>query len=173
MTTQPTKQTTTQPTLLLALDFGVKKMGMAMANTLTKEPKPFDILAMDNGQPDWENLLGMIQAWQVGLIVVGLPLNMDGSQSMLTKRAAKFARRLSHRLGERHISAKVYSYDERLTSYEARSLAWERGWITDEKQPIDDVAACVLLDSYFYAPQLAVYVGNYHDQAKIADKDKP
>lgn len=153
----------TQPTLILALDFGVKKMGMAMANTLTQEPSPFDILAMDNGQPDWENLLGMIQTWQVGLVIVGLPLNMDGTDSMLTKRAHKFARRLSHRLGERHISAKVYSYDERLTSYEARALAKERGWIKHQNDPIDDVSACVLLDSYFYAPQLAIYVGNYHD----------
>ena len=158
-----------KPIVVLGLDYGTKKMGMAMANTLTQEPTPFDILAMDNGQPDWENLLGMIQTWQVGLIVVGLPLNMDGSQSMLTKRAAKFARRLSHRLGEGHIPTKVFLYDERLSSQEAKSLAWERGWITDEKQPIDDVAACLLLDGYFYDPSLALYVGSYHD----GEKGKP
>lgn len=148
-----------KPIIVLGLDYGVKKMGMAMANTLTKEPRPFDILAMDNGQPDWDNLIGMIQTWQVGIIVVGLPLNMDGTSSMLTLRASKFARRLSHRLGERHISAKVYSYDERLTSREARAIAHERGG----QDPIDDISACVLLDSYFYDPTLAIYVGSYHD----------
>ena len=162
-----------QPTLILALDFGVKKMGMALGNSLTQDARPFDILAMNNGQPDWDNLLGIIQTWNIDVVLVGLPLNMDGTDSMLTKRANKFARRLSHRLGERHIPTKVFLYDERLSSQEAKSLAWERGWITDEKQPIDDVSACVLLDSYFYAPQLAVYVGNYHDQTKDADEDKP
>lgn len=153
-----------QPTLILALDFGVKKMGMALGNSLTQDARPFDILAMNNGQPDWDNLLGIIQTWNIDVVLVGLPLNMDGTDSMLTKRANKFARRLSHRLGERHISAKVYGYDERLTSYEARALAQERGWIKRPDEPIDDVSACVLLDGYFYDPTLAVYVGNYHDQ---------
>ncbi len=158
-----------QPTLILALDFGVKKMGMALGNSLTQDARPFDILAMNNGQPDWDNLLGIIQTWNIDVVLVGLPLNMDGTDSMLTKRANKFARRLSHRLGERHIPAKVFLYDERLSSQEAKSLAWERGWITDEKQPIDDVAACLLLDGYFYDPSLALYVGSYHD----GEKGKP
>lgn len=155
-----------QPTLILALDFGVKKMGMALGNSLTQDARPFDILAMNNGQPDWDNLLGIIQTWNIDVVLVGLPLNMDGTDSMLTKRANKFARRLSHRLGERHIPTKVFLYDERLSSQEAKSLAWERGWITDEKQPIDDVAACLLLDGYFYDPSLALYVGSYHDSEK-------
>ena len=165
--------TAQKPTLLLALDFGVKKMGMALGNSLSQDARPFDILAMNNGQPDWDNLLGIIDTWQIDVILVGLPLNMDGTDSMLTKRAHKFARRLSHRLGERHILAKVYSYDERLTSYEARSLAQERGWIKHQNDPIDDVSACILLDSYFYDPQLAIYVGNYHDnQTKDTNESK-
>lgn len=161
-----TQSDTHTPALLLALDFGVKKMGMALGNSLTQDARPFDILAMDNGQPDWDNLLGMIQTWQIDIVLVGLPLNMDGTDSMLTKRAHKFARRLAHRLGERHLSAKVFLYDERLSSKEARSLAWERGWITHQNDPIDDVSACVLLAGYFYDPSLAVYVGSYHDGDK-------
>lgn len=160
-----------QPRLVLALDFGVKKMGMAMGNTLTKDARPFDILAMDNGQPDWDNLLGMIETWQVDLILVGLPLNMDGTQSMLTKRAHKFARRLAHRLGERHSKAQVFVYDERLSSAEARSLAMEHGWIRHERDCIDDIAACVMLDSYFYAPHLATYIGSYHDNPQKGKTD--
>lgn len=161
--------TAQKPTLLLALDFGVKKMGMALGNSLSQDARPFDILAMNNGQPDWDNLLGIIDTWQIDVILVGLPLNMDGTDSMLTKRAHKFARRLSHRLGERHLKAQVFLYDERLSSQEARELAWERGWITEERQSIDDIAACILLDSYFYDPSQAVYVGSYHD----GEKGKP
>lgn len=156
----------TTPTLILALDFGVKKMGMALGNSITADARPFDILAMDNGQPDWENLLGIIENWRIDEILVGLPLNMDGTDSMLTKRAHKFARRLAHRLGERHSATRVFLYDERLTSVEARELAWERGWITDDKTPIDDVSACILLDAYFFDPSQAVYVGSYHDGEK-------
>lgn len=162
--------TQTAPKIILALDFGVKKMGMALGNTLTCDARPFDILAMNNGQPDWDNLLGMIASWQVDTVLVGLPLNMDGSDSMLSKRAFKFARRLSHRLGERQSPVRVYLCDERLSSRQARALAWERGWIKSDKDPIDDVSACILIDGYFYEPDRAVYVGNYHDNP---DKGKP
>lgn len=155
--------TSDSPELVLALDFGVKKMGMALGNSITQDARPFDILAMDNGQPDWDNLLGIIDVWKITMIVVGLPLNMDGTESMLTKRAKKFARRLAHRLGERHSDVPVYFYDERLTSKEAKQMAWELGWIKHETDPIDDLASCVLLNSYFNAPSLAVYVGSYHD----------
>ncbi|MGO2884321.1 MAG: Holliday junction resolvase RuvX, partial [Psychrobacter celer] len=47
-----------KPHLILALDYGVKKMGMALGNTITETARAFDILAMNNGQPDWDNLLG-------------------------------------------------------------------------------------------------------------------
>lgn len=140
----------TNPTkLILALDYGVKKMGMALGNTLTKNARAFDILAMNNGQPDWDNLIGIIEKWRIQQVIVGLPLNIDGSDSALSKRAHKFGRRLAHKLTEAHINATVTMVDERLSSIEARQLAWEQGWIKDERDPIDDIAACILLDSYF------------------------
>ena len=70
---------TIKPHLILALDYGVKKMGMALGNSITETARAFDILAMNNGQPDWDNLLGIIKVWGVAKVVVGLPLNMDGS----------------------------------------------------------------------------------------------
>ena len=54
-----------KPHLILALDYGVKKMGMALGNTITETARAFDILAMNNGQPDWDNLLGIIKVWGV------------------------------------------------------------------------------------------------------------
>lgn len=141
--------------LLLGLDYGVKKMGMALGNTITQNARAFDILAMNNGQPDWDNLLGIIKSWGVNQVIVGLPLNMDGTSSMLSRRAHKFARRLAHRLVEQHLSAVVSMCDERLTSMEARDIAWEQGWITDARDPIDDISACLLLASYFADPSSA------------------
>lgn len=149
--TDDTTLATLDAKLVLALDYGVKKMGMALGNTITRNARAFDILAMDNGQPDWDNLLGIIDKWKINQVVVGLPLNMDGTGSMLSKRAHKFARRLAHRMGEEHMTAEVIMVDERLTSIEARKMAWEQGWIDDERDPIDDIAACILLDSYFSA----------------------
>lgn len=150
------------PKTLLALDYGVKKMGMALGNDLTQDARPFDILAMNNGQPDWDNLLGIIETWQIDKVIVGLPLNMDGTDSMLSRRAAKFARRLSHRLGEKHSQTTVYMVDERLSSNEARNIAWELGLIKHERDPIDDVAACLILNGYFESPSLARLITNYH-----------
>lgn len=140
---------TNTPKVILALDYGVKKMGMALGNTLTQDARAFDILAMNNGQPaDWDNLLGIIATWNIHMVVVGLPLNMDGSDSMLSKRAAKFARRLAHRIQEQRLPTVVRLCDERLSSREARQLAWEAGWIKNERDPIDDISACLLLTSY-------------------------
>ena len=142
--------------LILGLDYGVKKMGMALGNTVTQTARAFDILAMNNGQPDWDNLLGIIQTWGVTTVVVGLPLNMDGTSSMLSKRAHKFARRLAHRIMEQGVPASVLLSDERLTSVGARELAWENGWIKNERDPIDDISACILLSAYFGDPSCAL-----------------
>ncbi|WP_156819129.1 Holliday junction resolvase RuvX [Psychrobacter lutiphocae] len=157
-------ESSNQPQTLLGLDYGVKKMGMALGNTLTHDARPFDILAMNNGQPaDWDNLLGIIQTWKIGSVIVGLPLNMDGSRSMLAKRAHKFARRLAHRLMEQRIPVPVMLYDERLTSREAREMAWELGLINNERDPIDDIAACLLLQSYLRHPEHAQDIATIKD----------
>lgn len=149
------------PKTLLGLDYGIKKMGMALGNSLLNTARPFDILAMNNGQPDWDNLIGIIESWQINIIVVGLPLNMDGTDSMLSKRASKFARRLAHRLTERRLDAQVFLSDERLTSHAARHLAWELGLIKNQKDPIDDISACLILNDFFENPELAKPVMGY------------
>ena len=147
-----------KPHLILALDYGVKKMGMALGNTLTQTARAFDILAMNNGQPDWDNLIGIIKVWGVAQVVVGLPLNMDGSSSMLSKRAHKFARRLAHRIMEQHLPVTVSLCDERLTSIEAREIAWDNGWIKNERDPIDDISACILMSTYFADPNSSIAI---------------
>ncbi|KAF0569466.1 putative pre-16S rRNA nuclease Yqg [Psychrobacter nivimaris] len=147
-----------KPHLILALDYGVKKMGMALGNTITQTARAFDILAMNNGQPDWDNLIGIIKVWGVAQVVVGLPLNMDGTSSMLSKRAHKFARRLAHRVMEQHLPVTVSLCDERLTSIEAREIAWDNGWIKNERDPIDDISACILMSTYFADPNSTIAI---------------
>ena len=147
-----------KPHLILALDYGVKKMGMALGNSITETARAFDILVMNNGQPDWDNLLGIIKVWGVSKVIVGLPLNMDGSSSMLSKRAHKFARRLAHRIMEQHLPVVVSLCDERLTSVAAREIAWDNGWIQNERDPIDDISACILMSTYFADPNSSIAI---------------
>lgn len=85
---------------VLAFDFGTFKMGIAIGNTLTQTARPLCQFPMDNGKPDWQALLAIVQEWQAQQIIVGLPLNMDDSESELALRSRKFARRLNHQLKE-------------------------------------------------------------------------
>ncbi len=147
--------------LILGLDYGVKKTGMALGNTLTLTARPFDILPMNNGQPNWDTLLKIIHTWQVAQVVIGLPLNMDGTSSPLAKRASKFARRLAHKLMEQKSAVKIYLHDERLSSREAKDIAWEQGWIKQPQDPIDDISACILLNSYLQNPEYITDVTAY------------
>ena len=120
---QDTHHTHTIETVM-GLDFGIAKMGIALGNTLTQTASPLMQFKMDNGRPNWDELLKIIESWQVSTIIVGLPLNMDGTASELGNRAKKFARRLKHH------------------------LAWEYGLIKSDKEPIDSIASAIMLGSW-------------------------
>lgn len=133
---------------VMGLDFGISKMGIALGNTLTQTAQPLMQFKMENGKPNWEDLLKIINEWQVSKIVVGLPLNMDGTESELGNRAKKFARRLNHQLEMAKIPCSIVLADERLTSREAKNLAWEYGLIKKETDPIDSIASAIMLGSW-------------------------
>lgn len=133
---------------IMGLDFGISKMGISLGNTLTQTATPLMQFKMDNGKPDWQKLLNIITEWQVSQVVIGLPLNMDGTDSELGNRAKKFARRLNHQLEMAHIPCSVIMADERLSSREAKNLAWEYGLIKNENEPIDSIASAIMLGSW-------------------------
>ena len=109
---QDTHHTHTIETVM-GLDFGIAKMGIALGNTLTQTASPLMQFKMDNGKPNWDELLKIIESWQVSTIIIGLPLNMDGTASELGNRAKKFARRLKHQLEEAHRPRPIILADER------------------------------------------------------------
>lgn len=121
----------------MAFDFGLRQIGVAVGNARLGTGRPLPILRAKDGIPDWEAVAALVAEWQPDLLVVGEPLNMDGSSSELSERAAKFARRLHGRLG-----LPVDMVDERLSSFEARQLSRDRGHRGDfKKQPVDSLAA--------------------------------
>lgn len=137
-----------KPQTVMGFDFGTQKMGMATGNSLTGTGQPLALFAMRDGIPDWDKLQQIIAQWQPDLCVVGLPLNMDDSESELSARARKFARRLKHR-----INKPVWMLDERLTSREARhTLLGYQQQGHSKNTSADSLVAVMLLESWFRQP---------------------
>ena len=128
----------------MAFDFGLRQIGVAMGNSLLGTTQPLPILRAKDGIPDWQALQALVAEWSPDLLVVGDPLNMDGTVSELSTRARKFARRLEGRLG-----LEVAMSDERLSSFEAKQNSREQGHRGDFKaQPVDSLAAELILRSW-------------------------
>ncbi|HSX85532.1 MAG TPA: Holliday junction resolvase RuvX [Cellvibrio sp.] len=129
---------------LLAFDYGTKNIGVASGQTITHSANSQTSLKAKDGIPDWTKIEKLLKEWQPDLVLVGLPLNMDGSESELSVRARKFANRLHGRFG-----IKVEMVDERLSSFEAKGEVMERGGSRDYKHnPVDSIAARVILESW-------------------------
>lgn len=129
---------------LLAFDYGTKNIGVASGQTLTRSANSQTPLKAKDGIPDWAQIETLLKEWQPDLVLVGLPLNMDDSESELSVRARKFANRLHGRFG-----VKVELVDERLSSYEAKGEIMQRGGSRDYKNnPVDSIAARVILESW-------------------------
>ena len=129
---------------VLAFDFGLRQIGVAVGNCLLGTSEALQVLRAKDGIPNWDELEALLEDWQPDLLLVGDPLNMDGSASELGDRAAKFGRRLHGRFG-----LQVIQVDERLTSFEAKQQLAAEGHSGDYKaKPADSVAAELILQSW-------------------------
>ncbi len=129
---------------IMAFDFGLRQIGVAIGNCLLCTTQPLPILRAQDGVPEWRALEGLVKEWHPDLLVVGEPLNMDGSDSELSAMAHKFARRLHGRLG-----LDVAMVDERLSSFEAKYNSREQGHRGDfKRQPVDSLAAELILRTW-------------------------
>ena len=98
-----------------------------------------------DGIPNWEAIEKCLKEWKPDVVIVGLPLNMDGTEQNLTLLARKFANRLQGRFG-----VNVHLQDERLTTTQARSEIFERGGFKAlKKGKVDGISACLILESWF------------------------
>ncbi|EXU74162.1 Holliday junction resolvase [Erwinia mallotivora] len=130
---------------LLAFDYGTKSIGVAIGQQLTGTARPLAALKAQDGIPDWNKIEALLKEWQPDRVVVGLPLNMDGSEQPLTARARKFANRLHGRFG-----VQISLHDERLSTVEARADLFSRGGFRAlNKGSVDSLSAVVILESWF------------------------
>ncbi|WP_202960786.1 Holliday junction resolvase RuvX [Marinimicrobium sp. LS-A18] len=129
---------------LLGFDYGLKNIGTATGQTLTGTATPQPPLRARDGVPDWSEVEALLREWQPELVLVGLPLNMDGTESELSARARKFANRIHGRFG-----VAVEMVDERLSSFEAKGEVMARGGSRDYgKNPVDSIAARLIVETY-------------------------
>ncbi len=132
------------PALILAFDFGSKRIGVAIGQRVTQMARPLLTLSAKAGVPQWDKLAQLIKRWQPQELVVGIPLNMDGSEQALTQSARSFAKALKERY---HLP--VHEMDERLTTVAAReSLFEEGGYQALQKGRVDSVAAQLILQAW-------------------------
>ncbi len=128
----------------LGFDYGTRWIGVATGQTLLGTASPLKPLNARDGIPDWEEVGRLISEWQPDIVVVGLPLNMDGSPSELSQRASKFGRRLNGRFG-----VEVEFWDERLSSFEAKGDIMANRHSKDfKREAVDSLSAQLILESW-------------------------
>ena len=132
-----------RPEQVLGLDYGTRKIGLASGQVITGSATALPALACRDGAPDWQALARVISEWRPQALVVGLPLNMDDSESELSARARRFARQLEGRF-----DLPVWLVDERLSTREARDRLGER--YRGGPDPRVDSEAAVLMIEGFY-----------------------
>ncbi|MGH9707426.1 MAG: Holliday junction resolvase RuvX, partial [Candidatus Acidiferrales bacterium] len=129
------------PRRILAVDYGRKRIGLALSDELELTAQPLAILERVNRREDFRRLRDICRKHSVGRILVGHPVHMSGAAGEMAEEAARFAQRLHKELG-----IEVELLDERLTSWEAAQIAAETGGRrTSQGKPRDDVAAAILL----------------------------
>ena len=120
---------------ILAFDFGLKRIGVAVGNTFLRQAKALSIIHAPTNDGKFADISKLIQEWQPVLIVVGLPMHPDGAAHEMTVRCKRFANQIHGRYG-----LPAVMVDER---YSSAVLTAQRG------EFIDDDAAALILQQYF------------------------
>ena len=120
---------------ILAIDFGLKKVGLAIGNTLTKTSMPISTIFYKSKQELFNLLEKHVIEWKPECIIIGNPLNMDQTESEMSKLAEKFSNQFSKKF-----NLAVELVDERLSSFEAKEFAKDGN--------LDAMAAKLILDSW-------------------------
>lgn len=129
----------------MGFDFGTKSIGVAIGQELTGSANGLKAIKARDGIPQWSDILSLIAQWQPDFLVVGLPLNMDGTEQDLTHRARKFANRLANQSG-----LPVLTQDERLTTTDAKAQLFAQGGYRNlSKGKVDNMSAKLILESFF------------------------
>lgn len=126
---------------ILALDYGRRRIGVAISDELGLTARPLPVLYRKNRREDIARLRKIVRANGIARIIVGLPLHLNGRRGEMAEEVSRFAGRLAKELG-----LAVDQLDERLTSWEAEQLAQESQRAA--KADLDSISAAILLREY-------------------------
>ena len=124
---------------IVAFDFGTKKIGVAVGQTATYTSSPLQVVLNKDDKVNWNEISRLLNEWKPELVIIGKPLNMDGTDSEIMKQVERFYQKL------KKIYDTNYEYiDERLTTFEARQILEDTNI-----NNVDANAAKILIDNWF------------------------
>jgi len=132
-----------KPAIIVGFDFGMKYIGVACGQTITNTASPITCLRAKDGIPKWQEIDNIINSWQPQQIIVGIPLNMDGSMQHITLCAKKFANRLAARFNHKY---SIQLVDERLSTWEAK----QRNICKTNIAQLNAQAATILVEQWLH-----------------------
>lgn len=138
---------------VLGIDFGLKHIGVAVGQTVTQTANGLMTIQAKNGKPDWSEFEQLIRQYRPNAVIVGLPLNMDGTSSDMSDRATTFARALAKRT-----QTPVLLADERLSSWAVRDDA------DSGSGDIHTRSACLIAQTYLSDPARCAAVDLQNEQ---------
>ena len=133
-----------EPRIVMAFDFGIKHIGIAIGQEITKTASTFYSIKALEGQPDWNELDDIIHEWKPDLIVVGDPYNMDGSRSKIQDMSDRFSDALYKRY-----QIQLEKTDERISSREANERLQNLDIGTKSSSNKHSISAQVILEDWF------------------------
>lgn len=130
---------------IMSFDFGTKSIGVAIGQCVTYTASPLTAINACNGVPDWLHMAKLLNEWQPRICIIGLPLNINGTEQPLTFLVREFARNLHNRF-----SIAVSLHDERLSTVEAKANIFAQGgYRALVKKNIDAKSAVIIMESWF------------------------
>ena len=129
---------------VIGFDFGSKYIGVAVGQMSPSLAQPLTSLTVKNGELPWKEIEQLLEIWAPDALVVGIPLNMDGTEQPITHLARDFLMQLKNRF-----QLPVFPVDERLTTVEARSRLFAvGGYKALKKKSIDSIAAQLIVEMW-------------------------
>ena len=130
---------------VMALDVGFKRIGVALSDPLRLTVQPYAIIERKSNAQTFEKLLEIITSKNVGEIVIGLPISIDGKKTKIAEKFEKFARKLENFLKDKGIELKFHFADESLSTERAKEIA---SMLKKKRKFLDNISAAVILEEW-------------------------
>ena len=130
--------------VVMAFDYGLRNIGIAIGQNITKSSSTFYAIKAKEGEPDWIKLDSIVKEWEPTLFIVGDPFNMDGTRSEFQKRISQFSTELKNRY-----KVRLHMMDERLTTKEAKERLKTESSGLKESANKHSISAQIILEDWF------------------------